>query len=284
LPPQRERVVPGHQVVGIVDACGAGVRRFKEGDRVGIAWLRATCGTCRYCRAGSENLCLAARFTGYHADGGYAEWAVVRDDFAYAVPAALSAAEATPLLCAGIIGYRALRRAAVRPGCRLGLYGFGSSAHIAIQVARHWGCTVYVMTRDERHQALARTLGAAWAGGAAVRPPDSLDSAILFAPVGDLVVPALEALDQGGTLALAGIYLTDVPTLNYERHLFHEKTVCSVTANTRADGEELLRVAAEIPIRPQTTAFPLEDANRALQQLKHDAIQGSGVLLVGPLR
>jgi len=284
LPPQRERVVPGHQVVGIVDACGAGVRRFKEGDRVGIAWLRATCGTCRYCRAGSENLCLAARFTGYHADGGYAEWAVVRDDFAYAVPAALSAAEATPLLCAGIIGYRALRRAAVRPGCRLGLYGFGSSAHIAIQVARHWGCTVYVMTRDERHQALARTLGAAWAGGAAVRPPDSLDSAILFAPVGDLVVPALEALDQGGTLALAGIYLTDVPTLNYERHLFHEKTVCSVTANTRADGEELLRDAAEIPIRPQTTAFPLEYANRALQQLKHDAIQGSGVLLVGPLR
>jgi len=281
LPPQRERVVPGHQVVGIVDACGAGVRRFKEGDRVGIAWLRATCGTCRYCRAGSENLCLAARFTGYHADGGYAEWAVVRDDFAYAVPAALSAAEATPLLCAGIIGYRALRRAAVRPGCRLGLYGFGSSAHIAIQVARHWGCTVYVMTRDERHQALARTLGAAWAGGAAVRPPDSLDSAILFAPVGDLVVPALEALDQGGTLALAGIYLTDVPTLNYERHLFHEKTVCSVTANTRADGEELLRVAAEIPIRPQTSAFRLEDANRALQQLKHDAIQGSGVLLVG---
>jgi len=284
LPEMRSPLVPGHQVVGIVDACGAGVRRFKEGDRVGIAWLRATCGTCRYCRAGSENLCLAARFTGYHADGGYAEWAVVRDDFAYAVPAALSAAEATPLLCAGIIGYRALRRAAVRPGCRLGLYGFGSSAHIAIQVARHWGCTVYVMTRDERHQALARTLGAAWAGGAAVRPPDSLDSAILFAPVGDLVVPALEALDQGGTLALAGIYLTDVPTLNYERHLFHEKTVCSVTANTRADGEELLRVAAEIPIRPQTTAFPLEDANRALQQLKHDAIQGSGVLLVGPLR
>jgi propanol-preferring alcohol dehydrogenase len=281
LPPQRDRVVPGHQVVGIVDACGPGVRRFREGDRVGIAWLRSTCGTCRYCRAGNENLCPAARFTGYHADGGYAEWAVVRDDFAYPVPAALSAAEATPLLCAGIIGYRALRRAAVRPGCRLGLYGFGSSAHIAIQVARHWGCTVYVMTRDERHQTLARTLGAAWAGGATDRPPDTLDSAVLFAPVGDLVVPALEALDQGGTLALAGIYLTDVPTLNYERHLFHEKTVCSVTANTRADGEELLRVAAEIPIRPQTTAFRLEDANRALQQLKHDAIQGSGVLLVG---
>jgi len=281
LPPQRDRVVPGHQVVGIVDACGPGVRRFREGDRVGIAWLRSTCGTCRYCRAGNENLCPAARFTGYHADGGYAEWAVVRDDFAYPVPAALSAAEATPLLCAGIIGYRALRRAAVRPGCRLGLYGFGSSAHIAIQVARHWGCTVYVMTRDERHQTLARTLGAAWAGGATDRPPDTLDSAVLFAPVGDLVVPALEALDQGGTLALAGIYLTDVPTLNYERHLFHEKTVCSVTANTRADGEELLRVAAEIPIRPQTSAFRLEDANRALQQLKHDAIQGSGVLLVG---
>ena len=280
LPPQVEHVVPGHQIVGRVERCGAAVTRFKPGDRVGIAWLRSTCGACRYCRAGNENLCLLARFTGYHEHGGYAEYAVVRADFAYALPSTLDAAEATPLLCAGIIGYRALRRADMQPGCRLGLYGFGSSAHIAIQVARHLGCTVYVMTRDARHQALARDLGAAWAGGADAAPPEKLDSAVLFAPLGDLVLPALEALDQGGTLALAGIYLSDIPALNYERHLFHEKNLRSVTANTRADGEQLLRLAAEIPIRPQTTAFALRDANRALQQLKHDAIQGSGVLVV----
>jgi propanol-preferring alcohol dehydrogenase len=280
LPPQRDHIVPGHQIVGVVERCGAGARRFTEGERVGIAWLRSTCGTCRYCSTGKENLCPDARFTGYHADGGYAERAVVREDFAYAVPPALGSVEATPLLCAGIIGYRALKRAEMRPGCRLGLYGFGSSAHIAIQVARHLGCTVYVMTRDERHQALARQLGAAWAGAADATPPEPLDSAVLFAPVGHLVLPALEALDHGGTLALAGIYLSDIPALNYEHHLFHEKTVRSVTANTRADGEELLRIAAEIPIRPQTTSFPLHEANRALQQLKHDGIQGSGVLLV----
>jgi propanol-preferring alcohol dehydrogenase len=281
LPPQLEHVVPGHQVVGVVDRSGSAARRFSEGDRVGIAWLRSTCGACRYCRAGNENLCPHARFTGYHANGGYAEYAVVREDFAYALPTNLDAAEATPLLCAGIIGYRALRRADMQPGCRLGLYGFGSSAHIAIQVARHLGCAVYVMTRDERHQQLARQLGAAWAGGADAMPPEKLDSAVLFAPVGHLVLPALEALDQGGTLALAGIYLTDIPSLNYERHLFHEKNLRSVTANTRRDGEELLRIAAEIPIRPQVTTFALDEANRALQQLKHDAIQGSGVLLVG---
>jgi propanol-preferring alcohol dehydrogenase len=281
LPPQVQHIVPGHQVVGIVDRRGAAATRFEEGERIGIAWLRSTCGACRYCRAGNENLCPQARFTGYHENGGYAEYAVVHEGFAYAIPASIGPAAATPLLCAGIIGYRALRRAGMRPGCRLGLYGFGSSAHIAIQVARHLGCTVYVMTRDEGHQALARDLGAAWAGGASATPPEKLDSAVLFAPVGDLVLPALEALDQGGTLALAGIYLSDIPALNYERHLFHEKNLCSVTANTRADGQELLHVAAEIPIRPQTTAFPLHEANRALQQLKHDGIQGSGVLIVG---
>ena len=281
LPPQVEHIVPGHQVVGTVDRLGSAATRFREGDRVGIAWLRSTCGVCRYCQAGNENLCPQARFTGYHANGGYAEYAVVREDFAYPLPATLGSAEATPLLCAGIIGYRALQRAEMRPGCRLGLYGFGSSAHIAIQVARHLGCTVYVMTRDERHQQLARQLGATWAGDADAVPPEKLDSAVLFAPVGHLVLPALEALDHGGTLALAGIYLTDIPTLNYERHLFHEKNLRSVTANTRRDGEELLRIAAEIPIRPQTTSFRLEDANRALLQLKRDGIQGSGVLLVG---
>ena len=279
LPPKHEKIIPGHQVVGVVDACGVGASRFHIGDRVGIAWLRYTCGVCRYCRAGKENLCPNARFTGYDENGGYAQYATVLEDFAYALPAEIDAASATPLLCAGIIGYHALKRANVTPGCRLGLYGFGSSAHIAIQVARHWKCNVYVMTRDSRHQALARELGATWAGGADSQPPEKLDSAILFAPVGTLVPPALETLDMGGTLAVAGIYLTDIPSLNYERHLFHEKNLCSVTANTREDGEELLRVATEIPLQPRMQTFPLQDANRALQQLKNDAIEGTGVLI-----
>ncbi len=280
LPPQRDTVIPGHQVVGRVEASGAGASRFAPGARLGIAWLRYTCGVCRYCRAGRENLCPRARFTGYHENGGYAEYAVVHEDYAYEIPSTLDAAETTPLLCAGIIGYRALKRADMRPGCRVGLYGFGASAHIAIQVALHLGCTVYVMTRDEGHQHLARQLGAAWAGGAADSPPDKLDSAVLFAPAGELVPPALEALDRGGTLALAGIYLTPVPPLDYERHLFYEKNLRSVTANTRADGNELLQLAAEIPIRPHTTVFRFEEANEALQRLKHDAIQGAGVLVL----
>jgi propanol-preferring alcohol dehydrogenase len=280
LAPRRPGIIPGHQIVGTVDALGAGAGRFKVGDRAGIAWLHYTCGECHYCRSGSENLCPRARFTGYDENGGYAEYALVLEDFAYRLPGDLDPAAATPLLCAGIIGYRALKRADVRPGCRLGLYGFGSSAHIAIQVARHWGCTVYVMTRDARHQALARSLGAAWAGPAGARPPDLLDSAILFAPVGDLVPPALEALDKGGTLAIAGIYLTDIPPLNYERHVFYEKSIRSVTANTRRDGEELLALAAEIPLRPHTTPFTLEDANHALLMLKRDAVNGSGVIVV----
>jgi len=280
LPPKRPAIVPGHQIAGTVDACGPGATRFKSGDRVGIAWLRYTCGECRYCRAGSENLCPNAKFTGYDENGGYAEYALVEETFAYALPTELDAATVTPLLCAGIIGYRALKRAEVRPGCRLGLYGFGSSAHISIQVARHWGCSVYVMTRDAKHQALARELGATWAGSADAKPPELLDSAILFAPVGNLVLPALEALEMGGTLAVAGIYLSDIPTLNYERHLFHERNLRSVTANTRHDGEELLKIAAEIPLKPHVTSFPLTDANRALLMLKRDGIQGTGVLIV----
>jgi propanol-preferring alcohol dehydrogenase len=281
LPPHAEHIVPGHQVVGIVDELGPNARRFAPGDRVGIAWLRSTCGTCRYCRAGRENLCPSARFTGYDENGGYAEYALVREDFAYPLPAALDPVAITPLLCAGIIGYRALRRADVQPGCRLGLYGFGSSAHIAIQVARHWGCTVYVMTRDPRQQALALELGASWAGGGADRPPEPLDSAILFAPAGNLVPPALEALDSGGTLALAGIYVSQIPPLDYDRHLFHEKNLRSVTANTRVDGRELLALAAEIPLKPKTTTFPLEHANDVLRQLKEDGIRGTGVLVPG---
>ncbi len=279
LPPQRPQIVPGHQAVGIVDKLGAQVNQIHLGDRVGIAWLGSTCGQCRYCRAGNENLCPNARFTGYHENGGYAEYAVVREDFAYPLPKDIDPVAVTPLLCAGIIGYRALRRAEVKPGCRLGLYGFGSSAHLCVQIARHWNCTIYVMTRDQRHQELARQLGAVWAGNASDPPPEHLDSAILFAPAGELVAPALAALEKGGTLALAGIYLSQIPPLDYERHLFYEKNLRSVTANTRQDGIELLRLAAEIPLKPRTTTFPLEDANIALQQLKHDSISGTGVLL-----
>jgi propanol-preferring alcohol dehydrogenase len=280
LPPQAARIVPGHQVVGVVDALGAGCTLLHVGQRVGIAWLRETCGVCVHCRRGAENLCERARFTGWHADGGYAEYAVVREDFAYALPDAIADAEASPLLCAGIIGYRALRRANIRPGGRVGLYGFGASAHIAIQVARHLGCRVFVMTRHARHRALATSLGAEWAGGATDAPPEPLDSAVLFAPAGDLVPPALAALDRGGTLALAGIYLTQIPALDYDAHLFQERTLQSVTANTREDGRELLRLAAEIPIRPHTVPFRLEDANEALRQLKHDGFEGAAVLQV----
>jgi propanol-preferring alcohol dehydrogenase len=280
LPPQRPQIIPGHQVVGTVDKNGPDAARFTLGQRVGIAWLRWTDGDCAFCRAGSENLCPRARFTGYHENGGYAQYATVHEQFAYALPDSLDPVTASPLLCAGIIGFRAMLRARVRPGCTMGIYGFGSSAHIAIQVARHWKCSVYVMTRDARHQAQARELGATWVGGATDRPPKPLDSAILFAPVGQLVPPALEALNPGGTLAVAGIYLTDIPSLNYERHLFHEKNLCSVTANTRKDGEELLGLAAQIPLRPRTQQFPLRDANRALGQLKSDGIDGTGVLIV----
>ncbi|MCX8071812.1 MAG: zinc-dependent alcohol dehydrogenase family protein [Candidatus Binatia bacterium] len=280
LPPVRDSVVPGHQVVGTVAQLGLGARRFRVGDRVGIAWLRWTCGTCRYCSTGQENLCPNARFTGYHADGGYAEYTVVPEEFAHPIPPELGAAEATPLLCAGIIGYRALRRAETRPGCRLGMYGFGSSAHIAIQVARHWGCEVYVMTRESKHRELALALGAVWVGDSQDKPPVPLDSAILFAPVGHLVHPALEALDRGGTLAIAGIYLTDIPPLNYERHVFYEKNLRSVTANTRADAEELLALAAAIPIRARVRVFPLHEANEVLRRLKFDGLEGTGVLVM----
>lgn len=281
LPRRRLPLIPGHQIVGAVERSGQEAERFVPGQRVGIAWLRQTCGRCAWCRAERENLCPDARFTGYDADGGFAEYALVPAAFAYLLPAALSDEEAAPLLCAGIIGYRALRRAEVRPGCRLGLYGFGASAHLALQVALHWDCAVYVMTRNAKHRDLARELGAAWVGDARERPPEPLDSAILFAPAGDLVIPALEALDRGGTLAVAGIHLSDIPSLRYDRHLFYEKNLRSVTANTRRDGEEFLRIAGEIPIHPQTTTFTLEEANDALIALKRDGLKGAGVLAIG---
>ena len=280
LPQQKMPIVPGHQIVGTVDKLGPGCRRIRVGQRVGVAWLRHTCGACEFCTAGKENLCESARFTGYHADGGYAEYAVVPEDFAYEIPDVFSDVEAAPLLCAGIIGYRALRRAEVPAGGKLALYGFGSSAHVVIQIAQHRGCEVYVVTRGERHRELARRMGAVWVGEEAAEMPVKADSAIIFAPAGELVPPALAALQKGGTLALAGIYMTPLPEMDYERYVFYERDVHSVTCNTRQDGRELLAEAAAIPIRPHTTTYPLADANRALQDLKNDRLSGTGVLMV----
>lgn len=280
LAPKHPQMIPGHEVVGVVEENGAGCKRFSPGARVGIAWLRETCGACAYCRRGRENLCREARFTGWDDHGGYAQWAVVREDFAYALPETLGDAEIAPLLCAGIIGFRAIKRADVKPGATVGLYGFGGSAHLAIQVLRHWKCHVFVMSRGGKHQELAEELGAAWVGSAEERPPAPLDAAILFAPAGELVLPAMEALDRGGILAVAGIYLTPIPTFDYERHLFYEKELRSVTANTREDGAEFLRLAGEIPIRAQVAPMDLEEANRALQMLKQDQLKGAAVLRV----
>lgn len=271
-------LIPGHQAVGVVSELGPGVTEVRPGDRAGIAWLQGTCGRCEYCADGRENLCLQARFTGYQVDGGYADYAVVPAPFAYPIPDVFSDEEAAPLLCAGIIGYRALRLSNIRPGQRLGLYGFGASAHIAIQIARHWGCEVYVSSLKKEHQELARALGARWVGGATDRPPDPLHGAILFAPAGELVAPALRALARGGTLALAGIHMSPIPTLNYDEELFGERILRSVTANTRQDGLDLLREAAAIPIKPRTVRFPLTEANQALQALKAGSFPGAAVL------
>ncbi len=280
LAPHRPATVPGHEVVGEVVATGAGCRRFAVGARVGVAWLRSTCGSCRFCRRGDENLCIAPLFTGWDADGGYAELTTVPEDFAYAIPDRFTDEEAAPLLCAGIIGYRALQRAELPPGGRLGIYGFGGSAHLTAQVALHRGATVHVMTRSPEAQRLALELGAASAGGADDPPPEPLDAAILFAPVGSLVPVALRALDRGGTLAVAGIHLSEIPPLDYAADLFQERQLRSVTANTRTDGEELLAVAAEIPIRPTTTGYPLAEADRALRDLAEDRVTGAAVLHV----
>jgi alcohol dehydrogenase, propanol-preferring len=271
-------IVPGHEIVGVVEALGSGSRRFTIGDRVGVAWLRETDGTCRYCRRQRENLCRNARFTGWDRDGGYAEYAVVREDFAYSIPANIDDEHAAPLLCAGIIGYRAIKRAGVVAGATVGLYGFGASAHLAIQVLKHWSCRVFVLSRGGIHRELAEELGADWIGEAGDSPPARLDAAILFAPAGDLVPTIMQALDRGGILAVAGIYLSAIPPLDYDRDLFYERELRSVTANTRLDGEEFLKVAGEIPIRTFTVGMPLEEANRALTMLKHDELRGAAVL------
>jgi propanol-preferring alcohol dehydrogenase len=280
LPPHKRSVIPGHQAVGVVEQTGERCERVRIGERVGIAWLRSTCGQCEYCTSGRENLCQYAAFTGYDADGGYAEYATVREDFAYRIPAVFSDVEAAPLLCAGIIGYRSLKRANPRPNCRLALYGFGSSAHVVIQIARKRGYEVYVATRGQSHRELAKQLGATWVGENAQQMPELADSAIIFAPAGELVPPAIEKLKKGGTLALAGIYMSSVPAMEYEKHLFYERDLRSVTCNTREDGIELLAEAAEVPIRPHVVKYPLEEANRALMDLKGDRISGTGVLMI----
>ena len=279
LPVHRARVTPGHEIVGTVEQLGPGAQRWRLGDRVGVPWLAHTCGTCRFCTTGRENLCLAPRFTGWDVDGGYAEYAVVNEAYAYAVPDTFDDEEAAPLLCAGIIGYRALKRANLPDGGRLGIYGFGGSAHITAQVALARGARIHVMTRAPEAQALALELGAASAGGADAMPPEPHDSAILFAPVGTLVPPALAALDRGGTLAIAGIHLSDVPDLDYQRDLFEERTLQSVTANTRRDGEEFLREAARIGVRVTTSPYPMDRADVALRDLAHDRVAGAAVLV-----
>ena len=272
-------VIPGHQVIGIVEKVGSKVQRFSGGERVGIAWLHSTCGVCEYCRQGKENLCDRPEFTGYTVNGGYAEYILGNEQFVYSIPPRFADAQAAPLLCAGIIGFRALRISAMEPGGKLGLYGFGAAAHIAIQVARHWKVAVYVCTRDERHRKLALELGATWAGAATAEPPALLDSAIIFAPAGEIAPAALKALRKGGTLVLGGIHMSPIPALDYQL-LYGERVVRSVANNTRQDGEDFLRVAAEIPIESHIQQFPLAEANRALNLLKNDAVRGAAVLML----
>ncbi|HLJ54763.1 MAG TPA: zinc-dependent alcohol dehydrogenase family protein [Chthonomonadaceae bacterium] len=284
LPPIRSEIVPGHEVVGLVEKSGPEARGFRVGDRIGVAWLHRTCGVCAYCVRGDENLCVAPQFTGYTVNGGFAEFMTADEAFVYPIPEGVASTEAAPFLCAGIIGYRALRRSDVQPGQPIGLYGFGASAHIVIQIARYWGCPVYVFSRGDRHQALAREMGAIWVGPADARPPVKLRAGILFAPAGELVPVALDALDRGGTLALAGIYMTPIPEMDYARYLFEERNLRSVTANTRRDGRELIQLAAQVPLRTRTEEFPLEEANAALQKLKGDGINGAAVLRVAANR
>lgn len=270
--------VLGHQVVGRVDARGPEAERFAIGERVGIPWLRHTCGACEHCRAGRENLCGGARFTGLHADGGFAELATVPEAFAYPLPGALPDAQVAPLLCAGIVGYRALRRSGVHPGQRLAIVGFGASAHLVCQVAIHQGCQVFAFTRSKAHQALARRLGAVWAGSLDETPPAPCHAGVFFPPVGTLVPRALELLAPGGVLALAGVSLTDIPPLDYQRHLFHERELRSVTANTRADGAAFLKLTETIPVRAEVERFPLGAVNDVLRLIKAGRVQGSAAL------
>ncbi len=279
LAPRRRLVVPGHEIVAVVDELGPGVVHLRVGDRVGAAWLAGTCGECAFCRDGRENLCTAPTFTGWDVDGGYAPYALAHEEYVYVLPDAVDDVHAAPLLCAGIIGFRSLRRCELPPGGRLGIYGFGGSAHLTAQIALAEGATVHVMTRSPEARELALALGCASASDAADAPPERLDAALLFAPVGDLVPVALAALDRGGTLAVAGIHLSDIPVLNYQRHLFEERTLRSVTANTRSDGREFLELAARFEITATVQPYPFERADEALADLAHDRVNGAAVLV-----
>ncbi len=278
IPPPALPIVPGHQIVGEIEAIGAGVRDWSPGDRAGVPWLHKACGACDACTRGEENLCPEAKFTGFSVNGGYAEYLLAEAAFVLPIPLGFTEAQVAPLLCAGIIGYRSLRLADLEPGERLGLVGFGASAHLAIQVARHWGCTVYVFTRSRGHRILAQKLGAAWVGGVEDQAPALLDRAVLFAPAGHLVPKVLEKLRPGGTLAINAIHMSPIPRMEY-RLLYGERTLRSVTNATRRDGREFLELAARIPIQPTTEIYPLDEANAALQDLKKSAVDGAVVLL-----
>ncbi len=272
-------VTPGHQVVGRIASVGPGVSGVQIGDRVGVPWLHQACGTCEFCRRGEENLCDQARFTGFHVDGGFAEYMLAPADYVLPIHPSISDAQAAPLLCAGIIGYRSLHKADLQPGERLGLVGFGASAHLAIQVAQHWGCQVYVFTRSQKHRKHAESLGAAWVGGAEDEAPKPLDRAVIFAPAGHLVPTTLAKLRRGGTLAINAIHMSPIPEMPYEL-IYGERTLRSVANATRQDGIEFLQLAAEIPIRATVNRYPLADANRALLDMKHSRINGEAVLTI----
>ena len=272
-------LVPGHQIVGRVHKMGPQATRFSAGERVGVTWFYSSCGSCRFCTEQRENLCDQARFTGYHADGGYAEYMVAPEQSAFPVPEVFSDPGATPLLCGGVIGYRAMKLSEIKPGQRLGMYGFGNSAHIVIQLAVHLGCKVHVFTRSRKHQDLARELSAVWVGSATDALPGPMDASIIFAPAGDLVPKALKALSRGGTLALAGITMSPIPQMDYSI-LYGERTVRSVANTTRRDAEELLKAAAEIPVRTVVDTFPLEEANKVLQMMKTSSLRAGAALIV----
>jgi alcohol dehydrogenase, propanol-preferring len=278
LAPKCNRIIPGHQVVGIIEKTGQ-ESKYQVGTRVGIPWLHSTCGRCFYCKSGRENLCDAPTFTGYSVNGGYAEYALAEEDFVYPIPEGFPDLQAAPLLCAGIIGFRCLRMSQIGSGSNLGIYGFGAAGHVCIQVAHYWGAKVFVSTREEKHRRLAMELGAEWSGATFDKPPQELDAAIIFAPAGELVPAALAALRKGGILVLGGIHMSPIPSFPYQL-IYHERSICSVANNTRDDGMAFLRLAAEIPIKTEVEVFKVEEANRALNALKHDGIRGAAVLKV----
>lgn len=279
---KRSPIIPGHQVVGVVDALGTAVSDRKIGERVGVAWLHRTCGCCSFCTSARENLCDSPDFTGWTVNGGFAQYVVAPASFTYLLPDGFTDLQAAPLLCAGIIGYRCLRKTGIEDwaGARLGLYGFGAAGHVAIQIARARGAEVYVCTRDrDKHQALAEELGATWTGGTIDKPPVALDAGIIFAPAGEIVPPALSHLDKGGTLVLGGIHMSPIPELPYEL-LYRERVLCSVANNTREDGQAFLKEAAAVPVRTHVETFALQEANVALDRLQHDGIRGAAVLTI----